>query len=200
VDRYCMPDDYTARKENVFFDDTPFADEWQDEVYAYARRLARRHRLKSVLDLGTGSGFKLMKHFPNLKTLGIDEPPTVEYLRKKYPKRGWEGIGEPRPGYELLICADVIEHLPDPDVIIDYIRACAPRMIVFSTPDRSLLDRRFFGGPPENESHCREWTKGEFANYLGKNFAILEHFISHPVHATQNSGGHVAALSRFAHP
>src|SRR6187200_254103 len=60
MDRYCIKDGYTSRLNNRFFDDTPLTDEWQNEVYAKARQLANDHDLQTVLDIGTGSGFKLL--------------------------------------------------------------------------------------------------------------------------------------------
>ena len=39
ADNYCIPAWYRTRPENAYFDDTAFKDEWQREVYLYARDL-----------------------------------------------------------------------------------------------------------------------------------------------------------------
>ena len=88
-DRYCIKDGYTARINNRFFDDTPLKDEWQKEVYEKARELADSFGLNSVLDIGTGSGFKLLKYFSDKTTLGIDVRRTVLWLKRAYPDRNW---------------------------------------------------------------------------------------------------------------
>jgi Methyltransferase domain len=184
MDRYCIKDGYTPRLRNRFFDDTPLTDEWQKEVYLKAREIADQNALRSVLDVGTGSAFKLLQYFGHLETLGMDLPRTVAWLRKKYPHRNWTDRFEPRTGFDLLICADVIEHIPDPDQVLNLIEQCRPRFAVISTPDRTLLTRGL-NGPPGNKAHVREWAFTEFAQYIGRRFVVLEHFISNPVQSTQ---------------
>src|ERR1051326_8529161 len=118
MDRYCIKDGYRTRRWNRFFDDTALRDEWQDEVYAKAKELADQQDLKSVLDLGTGSGFKLLKYFGDRQTLGIDLPKTVRWLNRTYPDRQWSDRFEPHFGFDLVVCADMIEHVPDPDRVL----------------------------------------------------------------------------------
>ena len=152
MDRYCIKDGYQARLKNRYFDDTPLKDEWQKEVYEKARAIADEHRLGRILDIGTGSGYKLLKYFGDKETLGIDLPKTVAWLKRTYPDRHWLDKLEPQTGYDIVICADVIEHVPEPDSLLDLIEACQPRFSVISTPDRSLLSRGQ-DGPPGNKAH-----------------------------------------------
>jgi SAM-dependent methyltransferase len=184
MDCYCIKDGYKARLKNRFFDDTPLKDEWQKEVYLKARTLVDDHGFGSVLDIGTGSGFKLVEYFPDKHTLGIDLPRTVAWLRRKYPDRLWCDGLEPRTGYDLVICADMIEHVPDPEHVLEIIEQSQPQLAVISTPDRSLL-KRGHDGPPGNKAHVREWTFAEFAQYIGRRFRVVEHFISNHAQATQ---------------
>ena len=184
MDRYCIKDGYRSRLKNRYFDDTPLKDEWQKEVYEAARALADRHRVETVLDIGTGSAFKLLKYFGGEETLGMDLPPTVRWLKQTYPSRKWTDRFEPQRGYRLAICADVIEHVPDPDQVLNLIEQCSPDLAVISTPDRSLLQRGQ-DGPPGNKAHVREWTYDEFASYVGRRFRIIEHFISNVEQSTQ---------------
>lgn len=186
---YGIKDGYTIREQNEFFDDTPFTDEWQDGVYKHARELADRAGINSVLDLGTGSGFKLLKYFADKRTLGIDVEPTVTWLRHKYPARHWCNIGNRklRPRHELIISADVIEHLQDPNLLLDFIehRCDRAKLIVLSTPDRALMAPEKQDGPPHNLAHVREWTFQEFENYIGSRFEVLDHFIADQQQMTQ---------------
>ena len=184
MDRYCIKDGYKPRLWNRFFDDTPLKDEWQKEVYVKAREIADRNSLRSVLDIGTGSGFKLLKYFGDMETLGIDLPRTVAWLKRTYPQRNWTDQFAPRTGFDLVICADVIEHIPDPDQVLNLIEQCRPRFAVISTPDRALL-KRGLDGPPGNKAHVREWAFTEFGQYVGRRFAVCEHFISNYEQSTQ---------------
>jgi SAM-dependent methyltransferase len=92
---YCIEPTYTHRDEAPYFDDTPFKDEFQPEVYEYAERVADSLKPHTVIDLGCGSGFKLMKHFAHLHTIGIDLKPTIEFCLKTYPNRMWAVSGSP---------------------------------------------------------------------------------------------------------
>jgi 2-polyprenyl-3-methyl-5-hydroxy-6-metoxy-1,4-benzoquinol methylase len=185
MNNYFIKENYTHRLNNSFFDDTSFKDEWQKEVYTYARQIADAHNLTSVLDIGTGSGYKLMANFKDFDTLGMDLEPTVKWLKETYNDRKWTDSFEPVLGYDMIIASDVIEHIPDPDILLDLIQKCAPKMIVLSTPDRSLSTVSNFDGPPYNKSHVREWTMFEFKNYIESKFNVLDHFISNKEQHTQ---------------
>lgn len=182
---YFLSDNYTHRLNNAFFDDTPFTDEWQKEVYTFARQVADNHGIKSIADIGTGSGFKLLNNFKEFDTLGMDLPSTVEWLKQQYPDRAWSDKFEPVTGYDMIISADVIEHLPDPDVLLDLIIQSNPKLIVLSTPDRDLraIEDRF--GPPTNIHHVREWNMPEFNSYISSKLNVLAQFISHKEQCTQ---------------
>jgi 2-polyprenyl-3-methyl-5-hydroxy-6-metoxy-1,4-benzoquinol methylase len=182
---YCIKENYNHRLNNLFFDDTALKDEWQKEVYVYARQIADTHNIKSVLDIGTGSGYKLMSNFKDFDTLGMDLEPTVKWLKETYNDRNWTDSFEPVVGYDMIIVSDVIEHIPDPDILLDLIQNCAPKIIVFSTPDRNLSTLLDLDGPPYNKFHVREWTMPEFTNYIESRFNILDHFISNKEQRTQ---------------
>jgi len=88
----------------------------------------------------------------------------------------------------LLICADVIDHILDPDRLLDYIDTVPAERIILSTPDRSLMyghRQRGWWGPPHNPWHIREWSFSEFAGYVSARFRIIEHVITNRTQATQ---------------
>ena len=179
---YCLPDDYQHNPNPQFFDDVEEGGpEWQREVYEKAAAIAQPGW--RVLDFGCGSSEKLLFHFQYYDTLGVDLPPTVDWLNSYYPKRRWLASWEPQP-CDLLIAADVIEHLANPDWLLEYIALCAPRVAVISTPAREYLfpeaQRR-----PTGPHHAREWTAEEFKKYVGSRFKIAEHYISNYKQATQ---------------
>lgn len=181
---YFIKEGYTVRPNNMFYNDTNMKDEWQKEVYEYAHKMFDAYSLKNVWDIGTGSGYKLIKSFGDVDTLGTDLTPTVDWLLKTYPDRKWSDSFEVFPNYDMIICSDVIEHILDPDPLLDTIEAAQPKLIVFSTPERMLFAKGH-DGPPDNICHVREWTAEEFGRYIDSRFKVLDHFISNENQATQ---------------
>jgi SAM-dependent methyltransferase len=176
-ENYFIKDGYvtTIRPDAPFFDDTPFQDEFQRPVYEFARTLALE--CDRIVDVGCGSGFKLVQFFEGFNTVGIDLKPTVEFLRGKYPSRDWRLFSDPASLGDLLICADVIEHVTDPDSLLAYLARWQSREVVISTPERDLLKLGTEDGPPRNRHHVREWNQEEFAAYISEYFKIVQHFI-----------------------
>ena len=188
AENYFIHDGYRPRLEPAYFDDTPLKEQWQREVYQFAREVADRHGFRRILDLGCGSGYKLTRYFPEHETLGLDLEPTVQFLRQRYPGRRWGVCDlETPPDFdaELLICADVIEHIPSPEKLARLIQRIRPKLIVISTPERNLLMQGTHDGPPKNPAHVREWSLAEFRAFMESEFRVLAHFISNGAQATQ---------------
>ena len=187
-ENYFIHDGYRPRTEAIYFDDTASEDQWQLEVYQFAKEIADLRHLTTVCDIGCGSAHKLLRYFRALETIGVDVPKTCEYLRTKYPDRLWVDWNceiVPPMRVDLVIAADVIEHLVNPDELLKYIQKLQPKYAVISTPDRNLFRYACHNGPPTNPAHIREWSFAEFDAYLSRFFEVEEHFISFPAQATQ---------------
>ncbi len=186
-ENFYIHDGYNHRSEFYHFDDTKLADEWQDEVYKHARGMAFFHDCKSVFDIGCGSGFKLVKYFSNLNAVGAEREPTLSFLRSKYPSRTWvESDFSKVPGnIDMVLCADVIEHLLNPNELLEYVQRINPKWLVISTPDQLLRKSEGREGPPRNCCPIREWNMQEFYRYLSDYFFVVQHFISNEGQATQ---------------
>lgn len=187
-ENYYIHDGYNHRTQISYYDDTVSSDEWQLEVYQFAREICNREGLKSVCDIGCGSGFKLMRFFNDLKTIGMDVPETVDFLRKRWPGRLWiESNFRDLPSFsiQMAIASDVVEHLLNPNDLLSYISHLQPEYIVLSTPDRNLLRVGSHNGPPLNTAHIREWSFAEFDAYVSSHFTIEDHFISCASQGTQ---------------
>jgi SAM-dependent methyltransferase len=181
-----MHDGYRHRESVSYCDATGSAEEWQREVYQFAREVFDLHGLGTVCDIGCGSGHKLLQHFGHASTVGVDVPATCAVLRKRWPARSWlDSFTVPPVSVDLVIAADVIEHLQDPDELLGYIQKLHPKWIVVSTPDRNLLREGTHDGPPHEPTHVREWSYAEFRAYIGSRFEIEAHFITWPAQATQ---------------
>ena len=189
---YFLSPGYRRRSELIAnFDDTANEDEWQREVYDYALGVAHQAGAKRVCDFGAGSGFKLMTRFQEFETVGIDVPETVEFLKTTYPDRMWLNTGELSPemfdGFDLVIASDVIEHLPEPEALLDALARSNAANIVLSTPARELLIRRGDRplGPPKNPHHFLEWTTEEFRSFVSQYLDVVLQRVSNEAQSTQ---------------
>lgn len=184
--KYWLPLDYNSRTNIEYFDDTSFKDEYQDDVYAEASKIVQENGYSKILDIGTGSGYKLIKYFDKYYTFGVDIEPTLSYLNKTYPNKKWGNMETAlKNEYDLIICSDVIEHILDPNTLLNTINSISYKKIVFSTPDRLSLYGYNHKGPPTNSAHVREWSEVEFNNYIKEQFKILKHFKSNIKSNTQ---------------
>lgn len=177
TDKYAIKIGYVTRNNNIHFNDSYNKDEYQDKVYKRLMEFFREKQLKSIIDIGCGSGFKLIKYFNNFKTIGFELPPALDFLKEKYPDKTWilsDFNYIPEETYDMIICIDVIEHLKNPDELLDYIKKLKPKYVALCTPDRDNLVYQSRLGPSVNIAHIREWNKHEFDNYIGKHFNIIE--------------------------
>ena len=157
-----------------YIDSDKSSKRYQKAVYRHAAKI---HEGGRVLDVGCGTGYKTMKFFRRTETLGLEIEPSLSFLRKKYPDRSWEesNFGRiPEGIFPLVICADVIEHIIDPDDLLNFIGKIDFNTCVMSTPDRDTLNNEL--GPPRNRSHLREWSFAEFGCYIAEYFQVMEHF------------------------
>lgn len=179
---------YRHRKTALFWDDTQQTDEYQKEVYESARVYLDQYGYKNVLDIGCGSAFKLMHYFSDCNTVGVEVGPTYTFLQQKYPDRTWINAaqaGQLPATTELIICSDVIEHVVDPDELLQQIGQIDFGILFLSTPERNLVRGWYDYGPPENVCHIREWNATEFRHYVAAYFDIISHQITHVEDGTQ---------------
>ncbi len=184
TDRYGIRDDYRARRAARVHDAsdaywTPsriaLSGEWQYDVYRLARKLVRERGAKSVLDVGSGPGTKLRDLIaPVCRDLTlVDQASTREIAERSVPGARFVGADlaeielDLGRRFDLVICADVIEHLLDPDPCLEFIRrhVSPDGAAVISTPDRDHLRGPDCLSSPHPE-HVREWSGGELRAYL----------------------------------
>lgn len=188
---YCQKSEYSARTSIDAFDDRAYRDEWQDGVYAFARRVAINRNARAICDYGCGSGFKLMKYFSDMDTIGIEVDPCYSFLMETYPGRKFKRPLMSEDDFaesELVISADVIEHLNRPDLFLRSIQKSKSSCVILSTPALEILADRGDSprlGPPRNQSHFREWTTSEFRQFVESYIPVSEHFVSNVKQATQ---------------
>ena len=180
---YAIKEGYTHRTSYTHHSDIGYEDQYQDEVYQTALRIFKDNNLKTVFDVGCGSAFKLRKYFSEEKFTGAEIEPTLGWLKNTYPNDEWvKSDFSNLIETDLFICSDVIEHLVDPDMLLDFFQKSQFKFIVLSTPERDkvqLYQRGYlWTGPPSNRAHVREWNFSEFKNYISARFDVVEHFMS----------------------
>lgn len=102
---------------------------------ALARLRAVRGRGLDVLDVGCGNGSALTRllAYPGDRVLGIDtHAPSIEYASREFGSEGLsfrlsdcETLPEAAQRFDAIVCADVLEHLPDPGAAL----RCVERLL-----------------------------------------------------------------------
>lgn len=181
-----LPEGYRQRASNETLDVEGDASYWsetrarasavyQHHVYAWAAQLVKERGGGSVLDVGCGTGAKLATFIaPWTGDIeGIDQPTAAAWFDRLGPKGAvlrhadLERPGEAWRTFDIIICADVLEHLADPRPAMRLIReSChATTMVILSTPDRERLRGRSCMSSDKPE-HVREWGANEFRAFV----------------------------------
>lgn len=194
LSNYSIMEGYRSNLNPSHHNDIDLTEEAQKEVYVFCRDFMRENNLTSIVDVGCGSGFKLIKYLNDFHTIGIETEPCFSMLKQKYPNRNWLLSGEQEISFksydeiknsDVALCCDVIEHIVNPDNLIEYLININAKYYIISTPCREILCTHekfahmyasFWNGPPMNQSHVREWTMQEFKTYVSTKFQILQSF------------------------
>jgi SAM-dependent methyltransferase len=164
---------------------------YQWDAYKFARAVAEGAAADTIVDLGCGVGTKLNRFFSGFTRVGVDQASAVEVAEQLYPGTHYYADNLDAPeldlkrllgDIDLLICSDVIEHLEQPDKLLEYIRAqvTPSSTVVLTTPDRVSLH-----GPeavrPVNPAHIREWARDEFCSFVQDHgFLVVEERLLRP--------------------
>jgi len=182
---YGLPEDYRINPVLRIHHMTRDAFAYQTGVYRCAEAILRKGNARQVLDIGCGVPEKLMKYvLPHTREIvGLDLPDCIEAFNAHYPFGEWLPLDiEQCSGitigkrFDVLIAADVIEHLENPDTLLDFMkRHCRNHsLILLSTPERDTIPLSRKSGPPLNQYHVREWNQAEFTSYIeSKGFNVL---------------------------
>lgn len=178
---YYIKESYVAREiPEYFVDETSIESgiNYQPEIYPLAAKLAKLVDAKYIIDIGCGSGEKLVKLYPQFEIIGIDFGPNIEKCKQKYKFGNWidfdleSALSIPIPheiaAQSIIINSDVIEHLKNPLLLLEKIKLLLnhAKAAIISTPERELNWGLEHNGPPPNSAHVREWNIHEFTKML----------------------------------
>lgn len=149
----------------------------------------------SVLEVGVGEGFLsgyLSEKFPSTRFTGVDlRDEDLHRLRAIFPRiearrcsaYDLHTLGE---RFDLVICAEVLEHLDEPERALDQIVSLGPRAAIFTVPHEpffllSNLARgknvTRLGNDPEHVNH---WGVRSFERLLATRFRVERTTTSYP--------------------
>ncbi len=180
MSNFGIRDGYMPRLFPEYFQDTmPDGKVWQPDVYGIAAHLARELKCGTLIDIGCGRGHKLIPLKDEFRIIGVDTGDNIAHCRIMHSFGTWidsdlEGASPIRDidfdqiGRAVVICADVIEHLVNPEALaltLAALAVCAP-VTLLSTPDRGRVYGYDQDGPPGNPHHVREWMLPEMVEWL----------------------------------
>lgn len=194
--RYCIkpgyqpnlaPEGFAASAEPSYWtpERIPLAARYQYDVYRIAADLMRGPGVSSVLDVGCGPPVKLSSLLP-AKPLAlhlVDQAQSAPLAAQLLPAATFTAANletvdlDLGRRFDLVICADVIEHLRDPDPCLRFIRRhLSPGgVLLISTPERDILRGRDCRSCP-HPMHVREWNREEFARFLqSRDWQVVSH-------------------------
>ncbi len=176
-----LPPNYVSRPAPIYFDDAPYVESkiiHQPEVYQAADYLLKGGQRTTIIDVGCGNGRKL-RSVEAGRHIGVDFGSNLSLCRKLFGEWGeWIeadfssadclAISELADEKTVVVCADVVEHLLNPEPLVALLAACYRQgaIVLTSTPDRIRVRGVHHRGSPPNPSHIREWALAEYAEFL----------------------------------
>jgi 2-polyprenyl-3-methyl-5-hydroxy-6-metoxy-1,4-benzoquinol methylase len=150
---------------------------------------------KSVLEIGVGEGF-LSGHLsgihPKTKFSGVDiKESDLALLRAKFPNiEAHQGsiydLSSLPGGYDLIICAEVLEHLERPEDALDQIVSLRPERVLLTVPHEPwfMLSNLAMGKNitrlGNDIEHCNHFTVPKFKQLLSTRFDLSTVTTSYP--------------------
>jgi 2-polyprenyl-3-methyl-5-hydroxy-6-metoxy-1,4-benzoquinol methylase len=150
---------------------------------------------RSVLEIGVGEGFLsgyLSEKHPSIEFSGVDlNQSDLELLAVKFPriKRYCANIYDLSAlpgGYDLVICAEVLEHVDDPARALEQIDRLQPQRVILTVPHEPwfMLSNLAMGKNitrlGNDIEHVNHFTVGSFRRLLSRTFDLQSVSTSYP--------------------
>ncbi len=149
------------------------------QLYKFATFLAEKYSCEYIIEIGCGHALDLINLYPRFNVIGIDKKENIQFCQNQYSFGNWVAINLENPDIEqllrseileksIIICANVIEHLFDPDPLVKTIAKLseiAPAVLLTSV-ERDIVRKENNSQYLKNANTVREWNQGELFNYL----------------------------------
>lgn len=157
-----------------------------DGLYSTVGEIAAPLRADSLLDAGCGEGETLARLADRLpdRTEAVDvSAAAAELTRRRCPDievrvESIEALPYPEDSFDLVLCLEVLEHIPRPEgALVELERVCARDLIV-SVPDEpwfrlgSLLRGKYLAGFGNHPEHVNHWRPATLREFLGTRFEV----------------------------
>lgn len=151
--------------------------------------------VETVLEVGVGEGFLsgyLSEKFPEKRFTGVDvRAEDLERVRALFPRIETHAgsaydLGALEPGYDLVICAEVMEHLVEPERALDEILRLRPKRLLLSVPHEpffmlsNLLRGKNVTRFGNDIEHINHWGKSSFRALLETRLTVSRLTTSYP--------------------
>lgn len=155
---------------------------YQRVLGRYLDRMAHhvmRLRPRAVLDAGCGEGYVyrgLVARGVQAAWTGVDASEgAVRYAAARNPECAWSvgdlrQMAQPSRSAELVLCSQVLEHIPQPERVRDELARVAGQWLLVSVPlepvFRSICALTVATGIGQDPGHVNFWTPRQFRNFL----------------------------------
>jgi SAM-dependent methyltransferase len=141
----------------------------------------------SLLDAGCGEGETLARLKPSLpaRAAGVDvSPQAIEFTERRLPQveLSCQSIGDlsfADDSFELVLCLEVLEHIPDPDRALADLARVASDYLVISVPHEpwfrvgSLLRGKYVRTLGNHPEHVNHWNRGSLRAFLEPHLQVV---------------------------
>lgn len=153
-----------------------------------AAALVRPLSLASVLDAGSGEGFvshHLFGQRPEVRTVGVDlDAEALERGRVLHPEITFQSASVVDLPFEddtfdLVLCNEVLEHLPEPDVALQELQRVSRRYLLLSVPNEPFFrGMNFIRGKNitrlgDDIDHRNHWGVWRFRRFVADDVSVL---------------------------
>jgi 2-polyprenyl-3-methyl-5-hydroxy-6-metoxy-1,4-benzoquinol methylase len=154
-------------------------------------RFVARSGAKDAYEIGCGEGHLSLRLLEaGLRVRGSDlEQSVVDEANRRAQEAGFAssfavrdiyGLTPQEVSADLVVCCEVLEHLPDPDAAIDALARLATRHLIASVPRepiwRALNMARgsYLAQWGNTPGHLQHWSTGGFVDLLSRRFDVIE--------------------------
>ncbi len=155
---------------------------YQRVLARYLDRMAaqlQRLRPAQVLDAGCGEGYVyrgMRDRGVTAAWTGLDlSPGAISFAAARHPDAQWETadlrrIARPDRSADLVLCSQVLEHIPQPEVVRDELARVSARWLFVSVPleplFRSICALTVAVGVGQDPGHVNFWTPRRFRSFI----------------------------------